>query len=991
MKHTYWVATIALTLALSPLAEAQTLDSGQIRGVVYDETKAPIPGATLTLKNDQTGFTRVVVTSGAGAYQFPQIPVGDYKLLVELEGFDGIEVASLKISVGASLTFDFTLKLEIQTETITVEGSAAPIDTGSAGVSQLISAIAIENLPLLGRDFRDLARLSPSAQVTPGLRGGLRLGGQQSDYSGGSIDGGDVRDNFFGEFFGSLETKNSIIPLEAIQEFQVVTNGFAPEFGRSTGGLLNVVTKSGTNDLKGSAHWYHRNESLANDDWLGTPPNIDEQNQFGAAMGGPIKRDKQFFFGAFDISERDGPLITKFARDVSGVAAPELGIADLGSLEGSHPQSQELLSYLLKWNYQIGESDHVTIRTFHTENKTDGFTGGRGQNQIQASFGNTESFENNGDNTIGSWTKVLAGGRASNEFRYMYSDSTRPREPNATIPEINIGDTGTFGQRFFLPIFGNQEKITIQENFQYAFNNHDVKFGADLNAYSTRNGAFFGWSAGSYSFFTLEDFQNGTPFGFIQGFGIGSQPYREAATEIPRVKQTAYGAYVQDKWQAKPNLTVTYGLRFDITDNPAGRFPIPGASLPMGVGAGTTFAAPPQEPPDDEDQFGPRLGVAYSFDLGGKPAVFRANWGLYYAQTPPIFFSRGDGGTTVLFCFFDASCIPPGGYPNLWPDPIPPDDPFAPQPPFGITYDDQGLKNPRVENTTATLEWQVADKYTFTSTLVHADSDRLRTGGFSSTQWSRNFESLGTDQFGRTILGGLVDTTVGQALAHGSFSRGEFKQVVLSLTRRYADGYQFFVNYSWSENKDNAASERDTDSFFGPQDPYNIDIDYGRNALDIPNQIKIAGTKKLGKGFLVSGLIIARDGIPFPACILDDTNGDGVNNNGCNNDRPVVGGTSLLGRYPARQPDFFQFDLRLSKEFDLASGRSIELIADFFNVFDTANKYSNPAINAVVDSVLSAAPQPGDIGPNGVAYRTLDQVSPGSTPFSIQLGVRFKY
>ncbi len=991
MRRICLVALLALVVALVPSADAQTLSSGQVSGNVYDETQSPIPGATVTMRSSETGASRVAVTGETGAFQFLQVPTGDYAVLVELEGFDAVEVTSVDVTVGSSLSFDVTLKLEVQTETITVQGSTAPIDTGSAGVSQLISEIAIENLPLLGRDFRDLARLSPSAQVTPGLRGGLRLGGQQSDYSGGSIDGGDVRDNFFGEFFGSLETKNSIIPIEAVQEFQVVTNGFAPEFGRSTGGLLNVVTKSGTNELKGSAHWYHRNESLTNDDWLGTPPNIDEQNQYGAALGGPIKRDKQFFFAAFDISDRDGPLITKFARDVSGVAAPELGIADLGALEGSNPQSQELLSYLLKWDYQIGDSDHLTVRTFHTQNKTDGFTGGRGQNQIQASFGNTEKFENTGDNTIATWTKVLKGGRASNEFKYMYSDSTRPREPNSSNPEIAIGDTGNFGQRFFLPIFGNQEKITAQENFQYAFNNHDVKFGADLNAYSTRAGAFFGWSAGEYRFFTLEDFQAGTPFAFIQGFGIGDQPYRDAAFEAERVKQTAYGAYVQDKWQAKPNLTVTYGARFDVTDNPGGRFPIPGQSVPMGVGAGTTLAAPPQAPPDDEDQFGPRLGVAYSFDMGGRPAVFRANWGIYYAQTPPIFFSRGAGGTTVLFCFFDASCLPPGGYPNLWPDPIPADDPFVPQPPFGINYDDVGLKNPRVQNTTATLEWQLADKYTLTTTLAHADSDRLRTGGFSSTQWSRNHENLGTDQFGRTILGGPVDDTVGQALAHGSFSRGEFKQVVLSLNRRFADGYQFFINYSWSENKDNAASERDTDSFFGPQDPYNIDIDYGRNALDIPNQLKISGTKQLPKGFLVSGLIIARDGIPFPACILDDTNGDGINNNGCNNDRPVVNGTSLLGRYPARQPDFFQFDLRISKEFNMASDRSVELIVDFFNVLDSANKYSNPAINSVVASELSGAPQPGDIGPNGVAYRTLDQVSPGSTPFSIQLGARFKY
>jgi hypothetical protein len=985
------IACFAVLLAIAPIAGAQTLDSGQLRGTVYDESKSPLPGATVTLSNAETGFSRVVVTSASGAFQFPQIPTGSYEMLVQLDGFNETQVTDLVVNVGASLTFDVSMTLGAMTETITVVASSAPIDTSSAGFSQLISEKAIENLPLLGRDFRDLARLSPSAQVTPGLRGGLRLGGQQSDYSGLSIDGADGRDNFFGEFFGSLETKNSVIPIEAVQEFQVVTNGFAPEFGRSTGGLLNVVTKSGTNEVKGSAHWFHRNESLTEDDWLGTPPNIDSQNQFGAAVGGPLVRDKQFFLVAFDISDRDGPLVTQFARDVSGVSAPELGISDLGSLQGTNTQSQELLSILGKWDIQMGDSDRLSIRSFYTENKTNGFTGGRGQNQIQASFGNTEKFENSGHNTIATWNKVTGDGSGSNELKVMYSDQKRPREPNATIPEINILDTGTFGQRFFLPIQGDNEKITVQENFQYAFGNHDVKFGADINAYSIRNNLFFGWSAGSYSFFTLEDFQAGTPFGFIQGFGI-NEPYAEAAIRTERAKQTAYGLYIQDKWQAKPNLTVSYGLRWDGTDNPSARSSIGGQQVLSGVGADAKLVSPPQEPPSDFEQWGPRLGASYSFDLGGKAAVLRGSWGLYYAQTPTIFHNQGSGNTAVTFCFFNPTCIPPGGYPNLWPDSIDPNSPLAPQGPFDTNYDDPELRNPRVMNTTATLEVALNDKYTFTTTLAQADSDFLRTGGFSSTQWSRNWVVSGTDQFGRSILTGeKIDDTIGAALAHGSFGEGQFRQIVFNLNRRFADGYQFFVNYSYSENKDNAASERDTDSFFGPQDPINIDIDYGTSALDIPHQLKASGIVELPKGFLLGGLLIVRSGVPYPACSDADTNGDGVVNNGCNNDRPVVAGSSLLERYPARQPDFKQFDLRLSKDFSLSDTLNLEISIDAFNILNIENKYSNPAISSLVSSNLSSVPKPGDLGPTGVPYRTLDQVSPGSTPRAFQLGAKLVF
>ena len=990
---------IVLGVALASgatIASAQTLGSGQLRGIVYDGTGAAVPGATVTLTNDATGFTRTVSTNAAGAYNFAQLPTGTYDMLAELSGFAPTKVTGLVVNIGAALTFDITMPLAGQRESVVVEASGAPIDTSSAGVSQLISAEAISNLPLSGRDFRDLAQLSPAAQVVPGLRGGMRLGGQQSDYTGLSIDGADSRDNFFGEFFGSLETKNFTIPLEAVQEFQVVTNGFAPEFGRSTGGLLNVVTKSGTNQIKGSAHYFYRGKSLTADDAIGTPPNIDNQHQFGAAVGGPIKKDKQFFFLAFDVQRQSGPLVTRFARDVRGVPATEWGIANLADLEGTHTQFQNLFTILGKYDLQLGQNDRISIRSFYTRNKTDGFTGGRGQNQIQADFGNTENFENSGHNSVLTWNKVLAGGKGFNELKISYYDSKRPREPNSTIPEIVIADTGTFGQRFFLPIDGNQDKLTAQENFQYVFGNHDLKFGADVNAYSTRNNLFFGWSAGSYLFGTLEDFRARQPFAFIQGFGFNGLPYQEASLSADRAYQTGYGVYAQDKWQVSRNFTLTYGLRWDGTTNPPALSPIQGERVYSGVEPDLSIAAPPQGPPSDWKQLGPRLGAAYSFEVGNKPAVIRANWGLYYAQTPPIFYTApGKNPTGVNFCFFNPACLPPGGYPNLNPDSVP-------GPPaggvFDSNYDDPELRNPRVMNTTATFELNLSRNYTVSTTYVYARSSFLRTGGFSSTQWNRNFTKLGEDQFGRAVLGPPLDPTIGAALANGSSSRGNFHQAVFNLTRRLSDGFQFFINYAWSQNKDNASSERDTDTFFGPQDPFDIELDYGRNGLDIPHQFKASFTAELPARFRLGGLFVARSGVPYPAYILTDTNGDGVANSGFSNDRPVVGGNALLERYPARQPAFYQLDVRLSKELAFGDGRALELLAEFFNVLNNKNLFSNPNISAVVPAALARAPQPGDCFAAGgcgaglsPAYRTLDQISPGSTPRAVQFGARFRF
>ncbi len=997
---TRWVLALAVVLAFSGTASAQTLESGQVGGSVKDETGAVVPGASVTLTNTETGLTRTIVSNAQGAYTFAQIPTGTYEILVELSGFANTQVTGLQINVGAALTLDISIGLAGQTEVITVEAAGGVVDTSSAGVSQLLNEEAIENLPLSGRDFRDLAQLSPNAQVVPGLRGGMRLGGQQSDYTGLAIDGADSTDNFFGEFFGSLETKNFTVPLEAVQEFQVVTNGFAPEFGRSTGGLLNVVTKSGTNRTHGSAHYFYRGESLTADDAIGTPPNIDNQHQFGASLGGAVKQDSQFYFLAFDVQRQSGPLVTKFARDVSGVSAPELGIADLSDLEGSNPQFQNLFTILGKYDIQAGNNDRISIRTFYTSNKTDGFTGGRGQNQIQASFGNTENFENNGHNSVLTWNKVLAGGKGFNELKFSYYDSDRPRAPNSTIPQIEISDTGTFGQRFFLPIFGKQEKFTVLNNFQYVFGNHDVKFGVDYNSYSTREGAFFGWSAGHWLFGSLEDFQAKAPFAYIGGFGYNGVPYAEAAFDVGRAFQRGYGFYAQDKWQASPNLSLTYGLRYDGTTNhqPTGANSVlSGESVWAGVGADSTVIPVPQGPPNDWNQWGPRLGLAYSFDMGDKPAVFRANWGLYYAQIPGIFLTAPNsaGQTDVRFCFFNPDCQPEGGYPNIYP-------PSVPGPKGSVvadqSYDDPGVRNPRVMNTSATLEVNLARDYTLSTTYVYARSDFLRTGGFSSTQWNRNVTNAGTDQFGRTIIGPTLDPTLAIANAHGSFSRGNFHQVVFNLNKSFSNGFQFFVNYAWSQNKDNASSERDTETFFGPQDPFDIELDYGRNALDIPHQFKASFTAELGAGFRLGGLFIGRSGVPFPAYILEDTNGDGSFSGGFSNDRPVVGGNSLLERYPARQPNFFQLDLRLSKVFSMGEGGSIELLAEMFNVLNNENLFSNPNTNAVVTPELGAVPQIGDcFNPSGCgannenSYGFPGQISPGSTPRAIQLGARFRF
>ncbi len=223
------------------------------------------------------------------------------------------------MQIGASLSIDITLPVKGQTQTVEVseaaDWSGGHDDGGNQSGDQREGHF--DDLPLSGRDYRDLAQLSSSAQIVPGLRGGIRLGGQQSDYLGMVIDGQDSFNNFFAEIFGSLETKNFTIPLDAVQEFQVVTDGFAPEFGRATGGLVNVVTKSGTNEVHGEAHEFYRGSGLTANDALGEPPNISNQNQVGGSIGFPIHKDRQFLFLATDVQKQNGPLLTNLCSSGS--------------------------------------------------------------------------------------------------------------------------------------------------------------------------------------------------------------------------------------------------------------------------------------------------------------------------------------------------------------------------------------------------------------------------------------------------------------------------------------------------------------------------------------------------------------------------------------------------------------------------------------------------------------------------------------------------
>src|SRR5215471_1994627 len=484
------IRSLLVFAATSVLCAAQTLERGALHGTVYDASHAVVGTAKITLTDTSTGFRRQITTADGG-YVFEAIPPGEYTLVAEAQGFAVTTVKGIVVNIGSTLVLDVNMPLKSAQETVTVNANIEAVDTSTSGISQLLNAKSLENLPFPGRDYRDLAQLTPSAQVVPGLRGNIRLGGQQSDYTGLVIDGADTTNNFFGENFGSLETKNLTVPIEAVQEFQVVTNGFAPEFGRATGGLLNVVTKSGTNEVHGEAHEYYRGSALTKEDALHNPPNIKNQSQFGGSIGFPIRKDRQFLFLSTDVQRNNGPLTTnlchgdpacendpgpiipvvangtdQLGRACAGATPGEThllpgcyGVPNLHALEGAHTQFQNFFTLLGHYDFQFSPANHFSVRGLGTRNHTKGFTGGHGQSETFDSFGDTEDFVNQGISGVFALTTAL--GQKVNEIRVLIQGETRKRHPIFKgAPEIMIAGIGEFGQRFYLP--GNNDNGKLQ-------------------------------------------------------------------------------------------------------------------------------------------------------------------------------------------------------------------------------------------------------------------------------------------------------------------------------------------------------------------------------------------------------------------------------------------------------------------------------------------------------------------------------------------------
>ena len=938
-----------LVLLLGGSLFAQVLDRGELSGIVRDESGAVLPGVTVTVTQVQTGFTRVATSDDGGRYRAPLLPIGNYVLTAELPGFATVTCDGVVVAVGSSVVIDLLLPLASVTEAVTVTAASPVVETRRSVVSTTLNQEAVSTLPVDGRDFRNFATLSPNASQTPGLRSPIRFGGQQGDYSMLTVDGADMTNSFFAEYAGSLETQNFTISQEAIQEFQILTNGFDAEFGRSTGGVINVVTKSGTNDVRASAFFFHKDENLTANDPFGNPPTQFSRQQVGASVGGPIAEGKAFFFFAADIQDADGPITTQFSRDVDGVSVPELGIDNLADFEGQTPQKQDLKTFFGRVDFDVNSSNRLTVRANFSDNNSDSFTGGRGQNVVNAAPNNFENFSNSALSVVTSLTTVI-GTNKFNEFKYHYIREDRPRMALSDDPEAQISDTGAFGRRFFLPITGDTIRHQFTDSFSYLFGSHNLKFGVDWNSVELTDNAFIGFSAGTYFFDTLEDFEARQASGFLQRVFInGFTPETHVTNDYWTHE---LGLFIQDKWQVRSNLTVSYGLRYeaqyngdpkfptlDVNGNPAGAVRRPGS---------TELRTVPQTIANDTNNWGPRLGISWDPTKEGRTVV-RGGLGLYYGRTAQIFMPTGGSN-------FQSGVIetfpPLLTYPAIFQSIIPEGkEPPVPLPPPSISFVDENFNNPRVLNVNIGFDHELAEDLAVGFDFVYSRTENARVGGFLPFNMNTK-PPTGTDASGRPIgidasfidsdgdgqIFRVQEPALGASNILSSVGRARYRAFTVSARKSFVAGSQFQAFYTWSRDESNADTERDVDVFLGGSAPFLpfIEDDFGIDERDISHRFVFQGTTELPANLLLSGIVNLRSGHAAPGYTFTDVNGDNQTGTPGNQfDRPVMNG-QMLPRFPFRQPAFYTVDVRLMWTGTFGKN-NVDLLFEVFNLFNSSN------------------------------------------------------
>jgi len=497
--------------------------TGNIEGRVTDPNGAGVPNVTVTAKNQDNGFTKSVQSDDEGNYTIILLPPGNYTVDVSAaQGFAAAKYQNVKVTVGAKTNVAVSLSVGGTATVVDVVADGQGVEVTRTSVSSTVNETQVANLPTNGRNFLDFATITPNVVRDPTRSGDLAIGGQKGTLNSIQIDGASSDNTFFGQSSGRVGSGRapSQFSIDTVKEFQVNQNGFSAEFGRAAGGVINVVTKSGTNRFTGSAFEYFRDESLnaRNPNLVAAkrPKPPGQINQFGGTVGGPIVKDKAFFFGAYEgqRSNLNNPVVI-----LSLTQAPASVQTFLGPKFNSYSQNRQQDNFLVKTDFNINSRNQLWIR-FNQQN----FTG----TNLEFS-GPTNSAEHSGNSNVTTTTLTTGWNYTMtpnwiNEFRFQFSRDKEPGLANSADPEVNltsgtsISETLNFGRNNFSPRETTITRYQFIDNQTYLVGDHTIKYGADLLFDQVFN-FFPGLFSGSYTYTSYANFAANAPSRYRQSFG----------------------------------------------------------------------------------------------------------------------------------------------------------------------------------------------------------------------------------------------------------------------------------------------------------------------------------------------------------------------------------------------------------------------------------------------------------------------------------------
>jgi hypothetical protein len=930
---------LAFLLATLPLAARGQTVTGNIRGRLTEPSGSAVVSARVTATNIETGVPRSTLADADGRYRLLGLSPGNYRVRAQAIGHRSLEKTGYRVQIGDELIVDFILEpaaVEVAAVPVVVEATPL-VDAGKTGVSRTVSEAEVANLPANGRNFTDFIALAPTFVSTPKFGSGGSIGVLGGSRNSGTILNIDGVENT-GSFFGGDARGGDRLPIafsiESVKEFQVLTNEYDVSKGGFTGGLVNAVTKSGTNEVRGSVFEYFRDHDLTRDDFLGNPPQDFLSHQFGATVSGPIVRDRAHFLLAVDRQARRAPA-TAVTSNVLGVPDSTLNRLDniIRTVYGVDPGPRGTVNIEVNEWALFGRVD-VNLSNRHRLAIRDNLTvldlvGDR----ISTGSGNQYDYFSNGGPQkpkVNSLAANLFSNLTSslyNELRLQYSTDPKPRPPQVTYPQVRVflgGHFVAFGADSILH-FNDLKENTFQIADAATFTRgaHSVQLGFDVLRKSFFN-LFFNNGRGTYTFNwgadspTLDSLAARHASAFTRAVPFSAVSPVQFPDSIPTADYVGwrYSFFLQDRWQPTRQLTLTAGVRVDVPKvrnvprnnatllDSFPQFFLDAAGISR-LRGGTASAADSlttaREVPAAYN-WQPRVGFAYDV-FGDQRTVVRGGVGTFYGYTPFVYWSNmflntGRDQLNVV-C---AANTPAAQNVNLTVDAPANCGPLTPPAAnaFFFTTRDPVTGAPKAFKTPVAFKTNFGIDHGVTPNVrVGAEVSYAKTWhnySIRDINYRSDVTAVLAGEGGRVVVGTApgasgssarrIDPRFIQVLEHDNRSRGDYVALIPSVTWRHPR-WDVSASYTYSRSRDDVSISCCTSTTTyrlveaGVNTNNQLDGDFSFSDNDRPNLFVLSGLWRGPYGINVGALLRAYSGLPFSPTInsANDANGDGIRGN----------------------------------------------------------------------------------------------------------------